>query len=160
MYAWCPWRPEEGARIPRIGDNSELPCWRQEPNLREAASVLGQRDISPAPTWITFCLNWDIIIVKRHHDYNYSYKGNHLTGAGLLFRSSVVQYHHGRKHGGDSGRYGAKKKGANSSTSGSADRKKRQRATRPGLSFGNLKARPQRLLPPIWPHLRQQGHTS
>jgi hypothetical protein len=36
--------------------------------------------------------------MKRQHDHSNSYKGKHLTGAGLQLRS-VVHYHHGGKHG-------------------------------------------------------------
>ena len=39
------------------------------------------------------------IAVKRHQDHSNSYKGKHLTGAGLQFRG-LVNYHHDRKHGG------------------------------------------------------------
>ena len=39
------------------------------------------------------------IAVKRHHDQSNSYKGKHLTGAGLQFRS-LVHCHYGGKHGG------------------------------------------------------------
>ena len=39
------------------------------------------------------------IAVKRCHDHSNSYKGKHLTGAGLQFRG-LVHCHHGRKHGG------------------------------------------------------------
>jgi hypothetical protein len=38
--------------------------------------------------------------MKKHHDHNNSYKGQHLTGAGLKVREVSVHYHHGRKHGG------------------------------------------------------------
>jgi hypothetical protein len=35
--------------------------------------------------------------VKRHCDFSNSYRGKHLTGAGLQFRG-LVHYHQGRKH--------------------------------------------------------------
>ena len=38
------------------------------------------------------------ITVKGHHDHGNRYKGKHLTGAGLQFRS-LVHYCHGGKHG-------------------------------------------------------------
>jgi hypothetical protein len=38
------------------------------------------------------------IPVKRHHDYDNSYKGKHLIGTGLQLRGSVHYLHH-RKHG-------------------------------------------------------------
>jgi hypothetical protein len=36
--------------------------------------------------------------VKRHHVHSNSYKGKHLTRAGLQFRG-LVPYQYGRKHG-------------------------------------------------------------
>ena len=36
---------------------------------------------------------------KSHCDHSNSYKGKHLTGAGLQF-SDLVHCHHGGKHGG------------------------------------------------------------
>jgi hypothetical protein len=38
------------------------------------------------------------IAVKRHHDQGDLYKGQHLIGAGLLFRG-LVHYSHGGKPG-------------------------------------------------------------
>lgn len=34
MYAWCPWRPEEGVGSPRtiVTNGSEIPCVWKEPN--------------------------------------------------------------------------------------------------------------------------------
>ena len=40
--------------------------------------------------------------MKRHHDHGNSYKGKHLIGAGLQFRS-LVCCHHGKKHGAGEG---------------------------------------------------------
>jgi hypothetical protein len=39
------------------------------------------------------------IAVKRCHDGGNPLKGKHVIGDGLQFRG-LVQYHHGRKHGG------------------------------------------------------------
>ncbi|MGZ7186066.1 hypothetical protein ACXWN6_09700 [Streptococcus pyogenes] len=38
------------------------------------------------------------IAVMRHHDHRNSYKGKHLSGAGLQFRG-LVHCHRGEKHG-------------------------------------------------------------
>jgi hypothetical protein len=39
------------------------------------------------------------VVVKIHHDYNNSYKGKYLTGAGLQFKG-LVHYCNSGKHGG------------------------------------------------------------
>ena len=65
-------------------------------------SMLSARDqhkmidyLLPCP--LSMYLSWVYISVKRHHDHGNSYKGKHLTGAGLEFRG-LVHDHHVRKH--------------------------------------------------------------
>jgi hypothetical protein len=48
--------------------------------------------------WFHMYLSHCSIAVMRHHDHRNSYKGKHLSGAGLQFRG-LVHCHRGEKHG-------------------------------------------------------------
>ena len=81
------------------------------------------------------------IAVKRHHDHSNSYKGKHLTGAGLQFRD-LVNYHHGRKHSGVQADVVLEREQRVLHLD-YKQQKERERATGSGLCFLNPKAYPQ-----------------
>jgi hypothetical protein len=54
--------------------------------------------VSLEPSLKEHCLSLRFIAIKRHHDHGSSYKGKHLTGAGLQFRG-LVNCQQGGKHG-------------------------------------------------------------
>lgn len=60
LQAWCLWSPEEADRSPGTGltDGCELPrgCWELNRGPVEGQRVLLTADISPALTFIVFCL--------------------------------------------------------------------------------------------------------
>ena len=62
-----------------------------------------------------------------NHGHCNSYKGEHLTGTGLRL-SGLVHYQHGRQHG-SAGEV------AENSSYRLAGRRKRERASEPGLGF-------------------------
>ena len=84
--------------------------------------------------------------VKRHHDHSNSYKGQHFTGAGLQFRGSVPIVMVGSTAQWHAERHGAGE-GAESSTSGSAGRRKWT-----GMSFWDFEAYP------LVTHIFQQSY--
>jgi hypothetical protein len=46
------------------------------------------------------CLSQCSIAGKRHHDHGNSYKGKHLSGAGLQLQRFEVHSYHGKEGGG------------------------------------------------------------
>jgi hypothetical protein len=77
-----------------------------------ASRVLGLKACATTPSYLRGCLRVSIA-VKRHHNQGNSYKGKHLTGAGLqVLRFSPLSWREAWQH---PGRHGTR--GAESSTS-------------------------------------------